>query len=598
MIPRNLGCLFKDTARRFPDKKAYVFKENQKVLSLTWAEAAAKVDRFASSMLARGLRHGDRIAILSENRPEWALVDMAAQMIGAVVVPIYTSLTPAEIQYILQDSGASMAAVSTKALFKKIAAVQKSLPLLQSVMGFEPDLALSRDEITVPLVLPKEWEASALQKADLEKGLESVGTEEAASIIYTSGTTGVPKGVMLTHSNFIHNVTACRKAFHMNEGDVHLSFLPLSHVFERTVGHYLMIAIGATIAYAESLDAVRQDILEVRPTFLLGVPRFFEKIKEHVLDTVHRASSVKKGIFFWAKDIGERRRRALPNQEALGALFKMEVYLADQLAYKKFKNRLGGRLRFCISGGAPLAKEVAEFFYDLGVLIYEGYGLTETSPVITVNREDKFKFGTVGLPLEGVEVRISEEGEIMTKSPSVMKGYYNKAEETKAVLKDGWFYTGDLGAFDKEGFLVITGRKKELIVTSGGKKVAPRPIEELVETDPWIVRCVLFGEGRRFITALVVPRKEKLIEYAREVKIAYDSYKNLLKNPLIYTELDRRIQALTKDLASFERIKYFAALENDFTQEFNELTPTLKVKREVVFSRYKDELLPLYEKEK
>ena len=598
MIPQNLGSLFKDTARRLPAKKAYLFKENGKYRAITWAQAAAKVDAIAAALLARGLKPGDKIAILSENRPEWTWVDLAAQTIGAVVVPIYTSLTPPEIRYILQDSGARMAAVSTKALFKKIAAVQSSLPLLHTLIGFEPSLTLSQDEITIPLILLKELEKPPSIEADLEKGLAALKGDAVASIIYTSGTTGIPKGVMLTHSNFIHNAAACRKAFRMDESDIHLSFLPLSHVFERTVGHYLMIYIGATVAYAENLDTVPQDILAVRPTFLLGVPRFYEKIKEKVLETVSRAGSFKKGLFFWAKDIGARKRTALSDKRPLGVFFAVERRLAHWLAYRKFQERLGGRLRFCISGGAPLAKEVAEFFYDLGVMVYEGYGLTETSPVITVNREDKFKFGTVGSPLEGVEVKIADEGEIATKSPSVMKGYYNKEEETKAVLRADWFYTGDLGMFDKEGFLVITGRKKELIVTSGGKKVAPRPIEETLERDSFILRCVLFGEARRFITALVVPSKEAVIGYAREGKIAYDRYADLLKNPLIYAMLDRRIQELTKDLAGFEKIKYFVLLENDFAQDADVLTPTLKIKREAVFARYQNELLPLYEKEK
>src|SRR3990167_3370143 len=329
--------------------------------------------------------------------------------------------------------------------------------------------------------------------------------------------------VMLTHSNFIHNVVFSRDALRMGESDVHLSFLPLSHVFERMAGYYLMIYIGATIAYAENLDTVSRDLLEIRPTFILGVPRFYEKIMARVLEAVAHSGPLKKKLFEWARGLGEEKRERLVEGGKSAAFFWLQYRLAYWLVYRKVKRRLGGRIRFCVAGGAALRKEIAEFFYDLGVMIYEGYGLTETSPVISANREEKFKFGTVGIPLKRVEVKISEEGEILTKSPCVMKGYLNKEEDTRKVLKDGWFYTGDLGYLDSQGFLTITGRKKELIVTSGGKKVAPAAIEALVEKDTAILRCVFFGEGRKFITALIVPQEERLIEYARNQKFAFQN---------------------------------------------------------------------------
>ncbi len=598
LIPQSLGLLFKNTVARIPDKKAIHFKEDGKYHSHSWSQFAEKVEAVATALIAKGLKSGDKIAILSENRPEWALIDIAAQSLGAVTVPIYTSLTPTEIQYILADSGASMIAVSGKALFEKVVSIHRSLPLLVLVIAFESSASLLQSQLAVPLALLRDLERTAPDRVTLEEKLRSVNGESLASIIYTSGTTGVPKGVMLTHSNFITNVVFTKDALRMDESDIHLSFLPLSHVFERMAGHYLMIYIGATIAYAENMDAVPQNLLEVRPTFIMGVPRFYEKIKERVLEAVKKSSSAKKGLFHWAKALGAEKRKAYFERRKLGLFFKMELGLADWLVYKKFKERLGGRLRFGVSGGAPLAKDIAEFFYDLGVQIYEGYGLTETSPVMSCNREGKFKFGTVGIPLKEIQVKITPEGEIVTKGPCVMKGYHNKPEETREVLKDGWFYTGDLGQIDKEGFLAITGRKKELIVTSGGKKVSPRMIEELVEKDPAILRCVLFGEGKRFITALIVPREEKLVEYAREQKIAYQNYHGLLKDAKIYEFLERRIEALSKDLASYEKIKYFTLLDHDFSQSAGELTPTLKVKREVVLSRYKDELLPLYEKDK
>jgi len=598
LIPQNIGRLFKDTVARFPDKKAVIFKKDSGYYSYSWSEFLKKVEAVASSLLDQGLKPRDKIAIFSENRPEWTLIDLAAQWIGVATVPIYTSLASNEIKYLLEDSDAKIVALSSKTFFEKIATIQKALPGLQAVIGFESSLSLMKDELGIPLILMKDMEKCEPKTALLQSFLDQIGPDTLASIIYTSGTTGVPKGVMLTHSNFIYNAVFSRDALKMDKEDVHLSFLPLSHVFERLAGHYLMIYIGATIAYAESMDTVPRDLLEVRPTFVMGVPRFYEKIKEKVLDAVNKSSSVRKGIFHWAKALGSEKREAYFFKKTPGLLFRLQVALADKLVYQKFRKRLGGRVRFGISGGAALPKEVAEFFYDLGVQIYEGYGLTETSPVMSVNREGQFKFGTVGMPLKEVEVKISEEGEVITKSACVMKGYYKREDETKAVLKEGWFYTGDLGMIDKDGFLVITGRKKEIIVTSGGKKVSPRHIEEMMETASSILRCVLFGEGHKFITALIVPDKEMLLKYADEQKIAYDAYKDLLKNPLVYQWIESRVDSLSKDLANFEKIKYFALLEHDFSQASGELTPTLKVKREVVVSRYKDELLGFYAKDR
>jgi long-chain acyl-CoA synthetase len=394
---------------------------------------------------------------------------------------------------------------------------------------------------------------------------------------------------MLSHANFIQNCVACRSALKMGETDRHLSFLPLSHVFERTAGYYLMLFIGAEIAYAEDLDSVPKNILETRPTFLLGVPRFYEKVRARVLERVNAASSFRKGMFHWALDLGRKKRTG-----TLGPLDRIEHALAGALVYRKFRAGLGGKLRFGVSGGAPLSRELAEFFCDLGIVILEGYGLSETAPVICCNREEKYRFGSVGLVVDGVQVRIAEDGEIQTKSPCVMSGYWQKPQETAEVLKDGWFSTGDLGRFDEDGFLSITGRKKELIVTSGGKKISPRPIEELLERDPSIVRCVLYGDRMKFLTALVVPNREALLNFARSSKIAFADFSDLLTNRRVIEWYDSRIQEAMKDFASYEKIKAFALLENDFTQAAGELTPTLKVKRSVVHSRYASRLSALY----
>ena len=591
-VPKNLGQLFKITAQKFPNKPAFFSKEDGKYLSQTWAQAWQKVDVLASFFARQSLSVGDRLAILSENRPEWAITDLAAQTLGIATVPIYPSLTASEIQYILEDSGAKMLVVSNKALFDKIPAIQKTLPQLKSILGFDAFLKVHADEVSVPVYLYSEVEKMT-RDPDIAEMNDRVTPDALASIIYTSGTTGQPKGVMLTHDNFIQNALMCKETLKMSQSDSHLSFLPLCHVFERTAGLYLMIYIGASIAYAENMDTVPQNILEVRPTFLLGVPRFFEKVESRVSEKIKHAGRRRFALFQWASGLRRKKRRG----EKWSFLDRLLSPLAGLLVYRKFEKGLGGRLRFCVSGGAPLAKEIAEFFYDLGVLIYEGYGLTETSPVMTVNRQNRVRFGSVGLPLSGVQIKISEDGEILTKSACVMKGYWKKPLETAEVLKEGWFYTGDLGRLDADGFLYITGRKKELIVTSGGKKISPRPIEELLEKDPFILRCVLYGECKKFITALLVPKEEEITKYARERKIAFTDYADLLKDKNIHEFMDGRIQEIMKDLASYEKIKYFLLLPDDFTQSSGELTPTLKVKREVVLARYRTALDALYANE-
>lgn len=594
--PRTIAEAFRRTVERYPQKDALLFKQSGRYTAISWGELAKKVNTLAINLLALGVREGDRVAILSENRPEWAETDLACQLIGAATVPIYTSLTPNEIQYIVNDSASVVIAVSNKALLEKVAAIQRDLPSLKAVLGFEATLEVSREQLGVPLVLIRDLKRSAGNVPDeaLERRTRAVKGDTVATVIYTSGTTGVPKGVLLTQRNFIENVKLCCSALRLTHRERHLSFLPLSHIFERTAGYYMPLWLGASIAYAESVDSVPRDLTLAKPTFLLGVPRFYEKTRARVLEAVNASSSLKKGLFNWAKDIGRRRRLMAETAKNGGPLFWLEYRLAERLAFSKFKKRLGGRVRFCVSGGAPLAKEIAEFFSDLGVLILEGYGLTETSPVIAFNREEKFRFGTVGIPLDGIDVKIGEEGEILTKGPCVMLGYLNKPAETADALKDGWFHTGDLGAIDKDGFLRITGRKKELIVTSNGKKVAPRPIEEALERDPLIVRSVLYGEGRKFITALIVPDRAAVESYAKERKIAYDSYAELLRNPEIVRWVESHVDEITRDLASFEKIKYFHLLENDFTQSAGELTPTLKVKREVVLSRHRETLEAFY----
>ncbi|MBI1976027.1 MAG: long-chain fatty acid--CoA ligase, partial [Candidatus Omnitrophica bacterium] len=444
--------------------------------------------------------------------------------------------------------------------------------------------------------------------------------DSLATLIYTSGTTGEPKGVMLTHGNFLSNCQACAQVIPINDRDVYLSFLPLAHVFERLAGYYLMIHQGAVIAYAENIDTVPQNMMEVQPTVMCGVPRFFEKLYGRVMESVQQSTGLKRKIAEWAFELArrggvtrpEQSRRAPPLQKwqpqdipsclsdrSVGAGLKpaptLSRTIADLLVFRKLRSKLGGRLRFFVSGSAPLAKEIAEFFHGVGILIIEGYGLTETSPVISCNRLDRFRFGTVGLPVPGVEVKIAPDGEILTRGPHVMKGYYKMETPTKEVLADdGWFHTGDIGEIDSDGFLKITDRKKDLIITSGGKNVAPQKIENLLKQDEYILDAMLYGDRKKYLTALLIPNLSKLESYAKEQSISWTSTVELLQNSAIQQLIRQRIDLKSTELAPYEQIKYFVLLDKPLSQEAGELTPTLKIRRKIVTEKYRDLLEKLY----
>ncbi len=426
-----------------------------------------------------------------------------------------------------------------------------------------------------------------------QQWVENVTPDNLATIIYTSGTTGAPKGVMLTHRNFVANYLGASERIEVYEDDVALSFLPLCHVFERLAGYYFMVFHGATIAYAENMQTVPDDMRLVRPTIAAAVPRFYEKMYARILEGVEAASPLQRRIFFWALKVGQKRVR-LAAQKKKNPGLEIAYLFAKALVFKKVKNRLGGRLRFFISGGAPLSKELAEFFFAADVFILEGYGLSETSPVISVNSPLHFKFGTVGQPLSNAKVKLAEDGEILTQGPCVMKGYYQNPEATKEVMQDGWFHTGDIGEIDAEGFLKITDRKKDIIATSGGKKVSPQNIENGIMTDKLFSQVVLIGDKRNYLVALIVPNRKEIEEYAPQAGIGALSWEAILKHPCIYQHVEERLSEKNKHLATYEQIKYFALLPKEFSQDSGELTPTLKVRRRFVAEKYKDIIEELY----
>jgi long-chain acyl-CoA synthetase len=582
----SLGAMFRAVSQKFPEKTAYMFKSEGSYQSKTFKEVRTIVEQLAAGLIQLGADQEDKILLLSENRVEWALADYAILSLGSITVPIYPTLLPSHIEFIINNSEGKILLVSSDHQLQKVREIKDKIPRIKQIIIMEGEGG--EDTLTWKEVLQKGQEYLQKNPDFIEQTLGKINPEQLASIIYTSGTTGIPKGVMLTHGNFLSNVEGALKAIKVSEEDVFLSFLPLSHIFERMAGHYLATHSGATIAYAENIETVAQNLLEVHPTVMTSVPRFFEKIYARVLDSLEEGSPLKKKIFLWAIQVGKKanlyKQKGLP----LHGTLKIKHQIADKLVYSKLRERVGGRARLFVSGGAPLSRDIGEFFNAAGLLLLEGYGLTESSPVITVNRETNFKFGSPGFPLENVEVAITEEGEIITRGPHVMKGYYKNEEDTKeAIDAEGWLHTGDIGYIDKDGFIFITDRKKNIIVTSGGKNVAPQPIENLLVTSKYVEQSVVLGDKRKYCAALIVPNLENLKAYAGKNNISYQKEDELIKNTAINQLIRQEIDAVSGELASYETIKKFRLLKDPFTIESGELTPSLKVKRNVVEQRYK-----------
>jgi len=593
--PATLCDLFYRSVETYRKPEHLKYKQGGAWRSVGSEEFRRAVEELSLGLRALGLERGDRVALLSENRPEWAYADMATLTAGAIDVPIYPTLTSSQVLYILKDSEAKIAVVSTPAQAAKVMETKSQAPSLRLVIGMEHGASFPPGVTTLDEVRAKGRAELAVRPAAVRERAAEVRPGDLATIIYTSGTTGDPKGVMLTHSNIVFNVKASTAAFAgLDQRDVALSFLPLCHIFER-MAEYLMLHHGVTIAYAEGVDQVVSNLAEVRPTLMCSVPRFYEKVHVRVREKVARDPAYRQRLFAWALKVGGERFRHRVEKTSPGPALRIKHAVADRLVFKKIRARVGGRIRVFVSGGAPLAREVAEFFGAAGLLILEGYGLSETSPVIAVNLPDAMRPGTVGRPIPGVEVKIAPDGEILTRGPHVMKGYFRKPEATAAAIDpEGWFHTGDIGHLDADGFLVITDRKKDLIVTSGGKKVAPQPIENRLKTNPFFGEIVIVGNRRNFPAALVVPNFETLEGWARQKGVPFASREELIQRPEVVALYEQLIQEMTPDLAQFEKIKKIALLPREFTLEAGELTPTLKVRRRVVEEKYKDVIDRLY----
>jgi len=592
--PGTLNQLFFEAVSKYNRSDALQVKTGGTYRSISHTEVAGRVRHAARGLSSLGVRRGDRVAILSENRPEWAVADFACLTIGLTDVPIYPTLPPDQIAYMLKDSGAVAIFVSNKAQAEKIREIRAQLPALKTVIGFDDIPGLTNMSIAE---LEKRGTQSENREsiATYREDALTVKPDDLATIIYTSGTTGEPKGVMLSHDNIYSNVAASRTAIPFEGRDVALSFLPLSHIFERMGGHYLMFATGTSIAYAESIDAVPVNMQEVRPTLVLSVPRLYEKMFARVLESALTGGFLKKQIFFWARGVADRWANEKLAGKEPGGLLARQYAIAQKLVFSKLKARTGGRLRYFVSGGAPLSPDINKFFYAAGLTILEGYGLTETSPVITVNTPANFRIGTVGKPVVGVEVKIAGDGEILTRSPYVMKGYYNKPDATReAIDPDGWFHTGDIGELH-DGFLAITDRKKDIIVTAGGKKVAPQPLENKVKTNKYVAQAVMIGDKRKFPSMLIVPNFDQLERWAAKRNIIWTDRAQLLRMPTIQTKMEKEVNEELAGAAHFEMPKKIGLLEHDFSIERGELTPTQKVKRKAIDKHYKTLIDSLYD---
>ena len=601
------------------DKTAFAFKPSgeEEYKTITWDSVKEDVTAIASYLIDQGVEKDEKVAILSENRYEWAVVDLAIQMIGAINVSLYSTLPPNQCQYILNNSEAKIFFVSTGIQLKKAVEIFDECPNVKQVIAFDEPKVKEYIEKEYVKLYDTVWtqgaKAETAQRETLQKRVKSVKPEDISTLIYTSGTTGKPKGAMLTHRNIVSNIKSAHEAITIGESDRCLSFLPLCHSFERTGGYYAMIAGGAEIYYAESVDTVARNMLEVHPTIVVSVPRLFEKIYNLVKKNVEEGSAIQQSIFNWALNVGEKY------WNGKRGLVSLQKPIADKLVFDKLKQRTGGNIRFFVSGGAALPAEIGTFFMAAGLNILEGYGLTETSPIMCCNRYGDEKMGTVGKVINGVTVGIqrlddskivaevsgedyptditSEPGEILNRGPNTMKGYWKNEKATKEMIDDdGWLHTGDVGRF-VDGRLEITDRIKHMIVNAGGKNIYPGPIEETFKTCKWVDQLVVVGENQPFMAALIVPDFEAIETYAKQNDIQYSDIEELIEHESIVNLFSKEVRSVSRDLASHEKIRDFRLVPNEFTVETGELTPTLKVKRRVIQEKYEHLISDIFDKE-
>ena len=590
MCEKTIPELFFENVDRFSERVALMSKRGGVWEKKSYRKVGNIVRKLSLMLNAWGVRKGDHVAIISENREEWVITDMAIISIGAINVPIYPTLSEEQIRFILEDAKPRILFLSGEELYGKI---EKIGYRFEEVVAFEQ---FQTDGVVFFQDLIKDADRiNEDSLATFTSLMKEVSPDDLVCINYTSGTTGKPKGVMLTHRNFVFDILNSTKIVKIVPEDRFLSFLPLSHVLERMGGYYTPFLCGASIAFAESLEKIVENMKEVSPTILVSVPRLFEKIYSGVLTNIESASRLKKKIFHWSVRAGKLRIKKEVGGAKLNALERFKLSVADKLVFSKLREFTGGKLERFISGGAPLSKEIAEFFWAAGMKIYEGYGLTETAPVLTLNGPGRVRLGSVGKAIPGTEIKIARDGEILVKGGQVMKGYYKNEEATREVIDgEGFFHTGDIGYLDEEGFLFITDRKKNIIVTAGGKNVAPQPVEDAIKQSPYIAEAILVGDGRKFISALIVLDRENIRGWALENGVEMEPYERFVRDERLVEFISKEIERRTERFSNFERVKKFRILPRDLTMEENELTPSLKVRRRVVLEHFADVVDEMY----
>ena len=587
--------MFLNTTINFADKYLYFYKKTDQWIGLKGKDIKNVVSEISAALKSLKIENQDKVAIMSNNSPKWAMSDYGILCSGNVTVTIYPTLVQSQVDYIINDSGSKLIFVENKNQMNKAIKSQENCDDLKYIIVMNDTYDGDNDKVMNFLdFLELGNEYMNDNEYNLEDITKTSKPDDLLTLIYTSGTTGTPKGVMLSHENLCSNIIATTTLVEFTDNDTLLSFLPLSHVFERMGGHFSSFSRGCSTYYAEGIEKVADNMGEVKPTLMLSVPRLYEKMHAGVIDKVNAGSSLKQKIFYWSLEIGRKVSEYNLTNKKIPGLLKFQHKIASKLAFSKIHERVGGRLRFFISGGAPLAQEIGEFFSSAGIQIMEGYGLTETSPVLTTNLPYQFRFGTVGKPITGVEIKIADDGEILAKGPNIMQGYYNDPESTDNVLsKDGWFSTGDIGEFE-DGFLKITDRKKNILVTSGGKNVAPAPLENSLATSPYIDQVIVIGHSKNFISALIVPNFEIVIKYLSSINKSLSGNEAIIEHKDVIELINIEVKNAMKNFSNYEKVKVFKLLSEPFSIDKGEMTPKMSIVRKVVMKNHHDLIESIY----
>ena len=593
----NLAQMFEHTTNSNKNKELFFYKKSKDWIGLTGNDIRIAVEDISFGLRSLGIQEKSNIAIMSNNSPRWAMCDYGIMCSSMTVVTIYPTLIDKQVEFIINDSQSRAIFVENKSQLEKILNIRSQCSSLKYIVVMDDSLEKESDnQINMSTLFDQGNKFAQSCEYSFKDMISNTKGDDILTIIYTSGTTGVPKGVTLTHNNLLSNVNATLQVAEFTDNETFLSFLPLSHVLERMGGHYTAFSIGARIFYAENIEKVPENLSETNPTIVVCVPRLFEKMYSKIMDGLKTASKVKKTLFFWALLVGKEYSSKFIRQKPIPFSLKLKHKLADKLIYSKVKARLGGKIKFFVSGGAPLSKEIAEFFSSVDITILEGYGLTETSPVLTVNSPPhNIRFGTTGKPLHNVQIKIASDGEILAKGPNVMQGYYNNEDATKEVFdEDGWFKTGDIGMIDDEGYLSITDRKKSLIVTSGGKNVAPAPLEESIANSLFVEQVIVLGDKKNFISALIVPNFDALINHMKLNDINIVEPHALIEHDKVIELFEGEVNNAMSDFSNFEKVKKFTLLSQQFSIDRGEMTPKMSIVRKKVINNYSDIINKMY----